>query len=78
VINDRKKKPPDWDNWKNTKVKYNKRAIINISENRIDLWRVVGRKYYRDSGQEPGPHMLNIVFPLEIYTFQENIWTISN
>jgi hypothetical protein len=29
-------------------------VIINISEIRIYLWRVVGQEDYRDSGQEPG------------------------
>jgi hypothetical protein len=29
-------------------------VIINISEIRNYLWRVVGQKDYRDYGQEPG------------------------
>jgi hypothetical protein len=29
-------------------------VIINISEIRIYLWRVVGQKDYRDCGQKPG------------------------
>jgi hypothetical protein len=33
--------PPNWDNWENAKVKCNKKKIINISEIRIYLWRVV-------------------------------------
>ena len=35
-------------------MKYNKRVIINILEIRIYLWKVIGQKDYRDSGQEPG------------------------
>ena len=52
VIRDRKK--PNWDYWENAEVKCNKRVIINISEIRNYLWRVVGQKDYGDSGQEPG------------------------
>jgi hypothetical protein len=33
------------------KNKCNKRVIINISEIRIYLWRVVGQNDYRDCGQ---------------------------
>ena len=52
VIPDRKKHNRKY--WENAKVKYSKSVIINISKIRIYLWRVVGQKNYRDSGQEPG------------------------
>jgi hypothetical protein len=54
VITDRKK--PNWDYWENAKVKCNKRVIINISEIRIYLWRVIGVGYGPDS---PSCRVLN-------------------
>ena len=53
VITDRKK-TPQLGLLGKCKIKCNKRAIINISEIRIYLWRVVEQKEYRDCGQEPG------------------------